>query len=536
MTFVNKKAKLFEDDVIKLDDDTGDFILKDSPVRDSVLAGVLITGKTFGRSGRRLLYKCIPDNPRIPPFLLPYAVPIGFSKAVKNKYVAFRFVHWDDDHPRGEIKETFGDVDSAEAFYDYQVCRKNLNVSLSSFTIALRAVIKRDEILSPDPIWTIRGIAKYEIEDLRTTFVFSIDPLGCTDIDDAFSVLIEDNVATVSVYIANVFLFLETFALWDFLSDRVSTVYLPNKKLPMLPSLMSDTLCSLKAGEDRVAFMMSIKYDLVTKKQLGDPVYKNVLICVNKNYAYDDRALNHRSDYRILRELSSEAPFSEAPSSEAPFSEAPSSEAPFSESSSHDVVAYWMVKMNTECAAYLSRRGCGVFRGTLSSATKSRRFFEFCASAYSETPSPHLPLNIDAYVHITSPIRRLVDILNQIWFMKSMFLVSDSSILFLEKWLKKLDFVNVASKNVRRIQSDCELLALVSKNSELVDREFLGVVFDKVCKKDFYEYAVYIQELKLFTVTKSEYDLKNESTHRFKLFFFQDEARLCRKVRVLLDT
>lgn len=528
MTFVNR-AKLFKDDVIKLDGDTGEFLLIESPVRDSVLAGVLVTGKTFGRSGRRLLYKCIPDNPSIPPFLLPYDVPIGFSKAIKNKYVAFRFVHWDDDHPRGELKETFGDVDSAEAFYDYQVCRKNLNVSLSSFTIALRAVIKRDEIVSPDPIWTIRGIAKYEIEDLRTTFVFSIDPVGCLDIDDAFSVLIEDNVATVSVYIANVFLFLETFALWDFVSDRVSTVYLPNKKLPMFPTLLSDTLCSLKAGEDRVAFMMSIKYDLVTKQQLGAPVYKNVLICVNKNYSYDDRALNHLSEYRVLRELFSEALSSEAPSSEAPFSEAV-------EACSHDVVAHWMVKMNTECAAYLSRRGCGVFRGTLSSVPKSRRFFEFCASAYSVTPCPHLPLNIDAYVHITSPIRRLVDILNQILFMKSMFSVSDSSIQFLEKWLKKLDFVNERSKNIRKIQSECDLLALVSKNSKLVDREFDGIVFDKVCKgtHEMFEYAVYIKELKLFSVMKSEHNLENDSTHRFKLYFFQDEARLCRKIRLSL--
>jgi exoribonuclease R len=516
MTFVNK-AKLFEDDVIEVDDDTGDFLLIESPVRDSLLAGVLVTGKTFGRSGRRLLYKCIPDKPHVPPFLLPYDVPVGFSKAVKNKYVAFRFVHWDDDHPRGEIKETFGDVDSAVAFYDYQVCRKNLNVSSSGFTIALRAVITRDEVLSPDPVSTIFGIAKYGIEDLRTTSVFSIDPAGCTDIDDAFSVLVKGDVATVSVYIANVFLFLETFALWDFVSDRVSTVYLPNKKLPMLPSLMSDTLCSLKAGEDRVAFMMSIKYDLVTKKPMGAPVYKNVLICVNKNYAYDDRALNHRSDYRVLRELSSEAHISEA--------------------CSHDVVAYWMVKMNTECAAYLSRRGCGVFRGTLSSTTKSQRFFEFCASAYSVVPCPHVPLNIDAYVHITSPIRRLVDILNQIWFMKSMFSVSESSILFLQKWLKKLDFVNTVSKHIRKIQSECELLALVSKNSELVDREFDGVVFDKVSSThEMFEYAVYIQELKLFTVTKSECDLENNSTHRFKLFFFQDESRLCRKIRVSLHT
>ena len=517
MTFVNK-AKLFEDDVIEVDAETGDFLLIESPVRDSLLVGVLVTGKTFGRSGRRLLYKCIPDKPHVPPFLLPYDVPVGFSKAVKNKYVAFRFVHWDDDHPRGEIKETFGDVDSTEAFYDYQVCRKNLNVSLSSFTIALRAVIKRDEVLSPDPISTIFGIAKYEVEDMRGTSIFSIDPVGCTDIDDAFSVLVKDDVATVSVYIANVFLFLETFALWDFVSDRVSTVYLPNKKLPMLPSLMSDTLCSLKAGEDRVAFMMSIKYDLVTKQPMGVPVYKNVLICVNKNYAYDDRALNHRSDYRVLSELSSEAPSGE--------------------SSSHDVVAYWMVKMNAECAAYLSRRGSGVFRGTLSSATRSPRFFEFCASAYSVVPCPHVPLNIDAYVHITSPIRRLVDILNQILFMKSMFLVSDSSILFLEKWLKKLDFVNTVSKSVRKIQSECDLLALVSKNSELVDREFDGVVFDKVYKgtREIFEYAVYIQELKLFTVTKSEVDLENNSTHRFRLFFFQDESRLCRKIRVsLLD-
>jgi exoribonuclease R len=532
---IPSKHKLFHNDVIYIKEssktiDASQSIIHESPMRDSILAGVLVTNKTYGRSGRRLLYKCIPDNARLPSFLVPYDIPPSFNKAIKNKYIVFRFVDWDSDHPHGEIKDTLGDVDSIEAFYQYQLWRKNLNNSISQFSAAARKRIGSDE-----SIYIKQIMEKWPVEDYRKFGnVFSIDPHGCTDFDDAFSVIFEDNFAIVNVYIANVYLWLETYELWEFMTDRVSTIYLPCKKVPLLPSILSDKLCSLEQGHDRFAFMMSLKFDMTTRQPVGKTVYKNVLIRVNKNYVYEDPTLRNNPAYRILRTLAST-------------------------DDSHEVVSYWMIKMNTECAKYLSDddelgifRGQGIFRGSTTTTTTTTTcssffLFENCASSYSQCATPHLQLGVESYVHITSPIRRLVDILNQILFMKTFYEISENCQAFFDKWFAKLDYINRVSKDIRRVQMDCELLALCTNNSDLVNREFFGVVFDKhEISLNIFEYSVYIEELKLMTrfvtdkeiLTKGgELTDKADSTslrNRFKILIFNDENKLCKKIRILM--
>ena len=83
--------KLFDGDAFT--DET--HILYESPARTESFPAVLVLNgnKTFGRtttnSGKqgRLLYQCIPNNPNLPVFLVPYEVKLDFSKVVKNKYV-----------------------------------------------------------------------------------------------------------------------------------------------------------------------------------------------------------------------------------------------------------------------------------------------------------------------------------------------------------------------------------------------------------------------------------------------------------------
>jgi exoribonuclease R len=493
------------------------------------LAGVLILNKTYGRAGRRLLYRCIPDTASLPSFLVPYDIPASFHKNVKNKFIVFRFDHWDDLNPRGEIKHTLGDVDSTEAFEEYQLWRRGLQISLSNFSNMTRQLIKKTGDNEAIYIDNILDKNAAFVEDYRGLGnVFTIDPAGCTDFDDAFSVIYESNFATVNVYIANVYLWLETYGLWEFVSDRVSTIYFPNRKVPMLPPLLSDSLCSLEHGHDRFAFMMSLKYDMTTKQQVGEPVYKNVLIRINKNYVYEDtKGLEKNAAYKVLRELALTT-------------------------DSHEVVSFWMIKMNSECARYLSERGKGVFRGTSeaskSEASKSFKsvstskseasknvknvseaipsyLFEKCAITYEKEATPHTQLGLDAYVHITSPIRRLVDILNQILFQKD---VSTGCQTFFDKWFDKLDQINRATKDIRRVQMDCDLLALCINDSNLVNREFIGIVFDK---EDADNYMVYVEELKLVSRVKSSETIPNGLRVKLKIYMFNDEHKLCKKVR-----
>ena len=526
---VTRSNKFFHNDVIYVKNT--EHIIHESPVRDSFLAGVLVVVKTYGRASGRLLYKCIPDNVLLPSFLVPYDMPATFQKNHKNKYIVFRFDHWDDDHPRGEMKQTLGDVDSVEAFEEYQLWRRNLHISISSFANITRQQIRKtgsDESIYVENILE-KNDKKHEdhrtIEDYRTIEdhrtignVFTIDPEGCTDFDDAFSVIFEDRFATINVYIANVYLWLETYDLWEFVSERVSTIYLPDRKVPMLPPLLSDTLCSLKQGHDRFAFMMSLKYDMTTKQHVGEPVYKNVLIRINKNYVYEDtKGLDRNPAYRVLRELAQSNDIID----------------------SHEVVSFWMIKMNSECAKYLSKMGKGIFRGkseaTISEATISESvaskkvpsyLFEKCAITYEKEAIPHPQLGLDAYVHITSPIRRLVDILNQILFQKD---VSTGCQTFFDKWFDNLDQINRATKDIRRVQMDCELLALCTRDTNLVNREFVGIIFDK---DDNNSYMVYIEQLKLVSRVNTHETIPNGSQIRLKIYMFHDEHKLCKKVKL----
>ena len=148
---------------------------------------------------------------------------------------------------------------------------------------------------------------------------------------------------------------------------------------------------------------------------------------------------------------------------------------------------------------------------------------------YSQVCAPHSQLGVDAYVHITSPIRRLVDILNQILFQSN---VSEYCQTFLDKWTRNLDEVNRATKDIRKTQMDCELLALVNKNG--CPQEFSGILFDRTPVSCKYEYTVYIEELKMFSRIKLEDCIENFTKSHFCIFVFEDEDRLCRKIRLQL--
>ena len=77
--------KLFNQDIFKLLDD-GNIILQHSSVRSMpVIPGVLVlnNNKTYGKKGKRFLYKCIPDDRRLPEFLVPYTIKSKFNKSLK---------------------------------------------------------------------------------------------------------------------------------------------------------------------------------------------------------------------------------------------------------------------------------------------------------------------------------------------------------------------------------------------------------------------------------------------------------------------
>ena len=93
--------------------------------------------------------------------------------------------------------------------------------------------------------------------------VFTIDPLTARDLDDALSIKRLDNdLFEVGVHIADVSYFVkEGFACDDIARKRATSVYLVQKVIPMLPQLLSNKLCSLNPGEEKLTFSVIWKMD-----------------------------------------------------------------------------------------------------------------------------------------------------------------------------------------------------------------------------------------------------------------------------------
>ena len=57
-------------------------------------------------------------------------------------------------------------------------------------------------------------------------------------------------------------------SLWESFTRRVSTIYLPDRKRPMLPTILSDGVCSLVEERKRFALTMDIIIDKNTNEIL----------------------------------------------------------------------------------------------------------------------------------------------------------------------------------------------------------------------------------------------------------------------------
>jgi hypothetical protein len=529
-------AKLFSGDSFSYDSTNGVTIVEsDIRMKPEMPAVLIIAGnKTYGRhpTNNKLLYRCVPDDVSLPPFLVPYEIKhMGFSKVFVNLFVTIKFANWDNKHPYGTLTQVIGPVDVCEYFYEYQLYCKNLNISLTKLNKACNKSLQDNKETFVSNV-TDKGI----IEDRTDWQVFTIDPQGSLDFDDAFSIKTLDNGNTlISIYIANVVVCLERLNLWSELTKRTSTIYLPDKKRSMLPIILSDCLCSLQADAPRYAFTLDLEIDafgtIVEKR------FINCIIKVFKNFAYEQRSLLRHPLYKCLLKsvtnLLTKYPYIKLIND------------------SHDVVCYLMILMNHLSAKEMLGYNVGIFRSAVINEVETTGFASDDVNQFikiwrgsnckyiditSNNSFRHDILELDAYIHITSPIRRLVDILNMIKFQEcaGLYKLSDAALDFYNVWSKDIDFINTTMKMTRRVQNDCNLLGMCNNNPEILEKSFDGYCFDETTTDNgFYKYNVYLPDLKITLNIVSDKSLSYEK-QQFKLFVFNNEEKMKKKIRLHL--
>ena len=170
-----------------------------------------------------------------------------------NDRVLLRFTAWENRHvnPEGEIIEVIGPADDPS--FDTLAVMKHYKLP-EDFSAS---AVHEAETLS------LRVESPGEREDLRNTFIFTIDPLKARDFDDALSLeKTSEGLRCLGVHIADVSHFVELGSELDREGlNRGNSVYLPDKVIPMLPEQLSNGVCSLRPNEDRLTFSAFITFD-----------------------------------------------------------------------------------------------------------------------------------------------------------------------------------------------------------------------------------------------------------------------------------
>ena len=212
----------------------------------------------------RNFYHVVPDDPR---FVHDIYVrsnlshdPVG-SAATRHKpaaavgdKVVVRLDAWESRHvnPEGEIIEVLGAA-SAPGVDVLSIIRK----------FHLRAEFPKDVLNQAERISEQIVARQLEgREDLRKEFVVTIDPDDARDFDDAIQVEKIKNGWRLGVHIADVAAYVEPGSPLDREARRRgNSVYLPDRVIPMLPERLSNGVCSLNPGVDRLTHSVFIHFD-----------------------------------------------------------------------------------------------------------------------------------------------------------------------------------------------------------------------------------------------------------------------------------
>lgn len=138
--------------------------------------------------------------------------------------------------------------------------------------------------------------------DLRDTVMVTIDGEDAKDLDDAVSMERIGDHYLLGVHIADVANYVqESSALDREALNRGTSVYLVDRVIPMLPKALSNGICSLNAGEERLALSCMMEID--EKGTVIDHKIAETVICVNERMSYTSvkKILEDRDEEEILK-------------------------------------------------------------------------------------------------------------------------------------------------------------------------------------------------------------------------------------------
>ena len=130
-----------------------------------------------------------------------------------------------------------------------------------------------------------------ERKDFRDVPTFTIDPEDAKDFDDALSLRkLENGNWEAGIHIADVTYYVKPGSLTEEEArQRATSVYLVDRVVPMLPERLSNDICSLRPGEDKLCF--SAIFELNEKAEVQNEWFGRTVINSDRRFSYGEAQL-----------------------------------------------------------------------------------------------------------------------------------------------------------------------------------------------------------------------------------------------------
>lgn len=460
----NNKHKIFHLDTIsyQLIDDQIDNINIIKTDRNKIqISGILnLNDKTkYGYHNSKPYIMFIPFNNNFPNFLVPY------NKYCKNnKIISIKFIKWSDKYPIGEIINVYGDIDplhllSSKDIYSnsllyycgyYDIRRSNFNKKISVEQLNKLNDLYQNQLLST-PYHTKPS---YEFK-----MICNIDPINCLDIDDMISY--SDGI--IGIHITDVVYVLKFISdskivdfsleeLYDtyFKKELFTTVY-PDKSKPynILSDDIINSFLSLNPMTERFVWSLYIHFDndQINRIELKPEIMKNL-----KSYTYDDNINNQhiKNIISFCQKYGSKT----YPSLYSSYDN--------NETNLHYVISLLMIIMNNYVGNYLIDDNLAIYRtGTYTLNNKNNL---------------HQMMNINNYLHFTSPIRRFIDQYNHIRLYNKMF---NYKIVDINMDITLVNDINRSLYDMKILGNHYKTLKLINQDINYYDGVLLDIKYTK---------------------------------------------------------